>query len=266
MPSGPGSVGEPRDPHVSLRVSVVTAVLNRAATLPACLASVGEQTHPDVEHVLVDGGSTDGSVELIRNKPRPGAWVSEPDGGLYEAVNKGIGLATGDVIGVLGADDVYEDATVLARVAERFADPAVDAVYGDLRYVAGDPPRVVRTWVSGPYVPGAFRRGWMPPHPTFFARRELFARYGRHDTRLRIAADYELMLRFVERHGVRLTYLPAFLVRMRLGGVSNAPRNLVRKTREDLLAWRLNGLLGGRRAVLLKNLRKLPQLLGRATA
>lgn len=247
-------------------VSVVTAVLNRADTLPACLRSLGEQTHPDVEHVVIDGGSTDGSLELIRGKPRPGPWVSERDGGLYEAVNKGIARASGDVVGVLGADDVYAAPDALARVAACFADPAVEAIYGDLEYVRGEPPRVVRAWFSGSYQPGAFRRGWMPPHPTFFARRDLYARYGLHDTRLRIAADYELMLRFVERHGVRPVYLPGVLVRMQLGGTSNAPRNLLRKSREDVLAWRMNGLRGGRRAVLLKNLRKLPQLLGLATA
>lgn len=249
-----------------IKVSVVTAVLNRAPTLPACLESVAGQTHHEVEHVLIDGGSTDGSQALIADKTRPGYWVSERDGGLYEAVNKGVQHATGDVVGVLGADDVYARPDVLARIAAAFEDPAVEAVYGDLTYEAGEPLRVVRSWVSGEYRPGAFRRGWMPPHPTFFVRRALHERWGLYSTALRIAADYELMLRFVERHGVRPHYLPGVMVRMRVGGMSNAPLNLLRKSGEDVQAWRMNGLRGGRRAVLRKNLRKLPQLLGWATS
>ena len=245
-----------------MKVTVVTAVLNRARTLAECLASVAAQTHRDVEHVLIDGGSTDGSVELIRAKTVPGHWVSEPDAGLYAAINKGIAAATGDVIGILGADDVYASSDVLERVAAVLSRTGADACHGDLEYVSdADPGRLVRRWIAGPYVRGSMRFGWMPPHPTFFVRREQYQRLGTYDTRLRIAADYELLLRFIQRHRISLEYLPSVLVRMRTGGASNSPRNLARKTLEDWRAWRMNGLSGGTLAVVGKNLRKAPQLL-----
>ncbi len=247
-----------------MRLSVVTAVLNRIDTLQACLESVAGQTHPEVEHVLIDGGSTDGSVELLQRwADRLGHFVSEPDRGLYDAVNKGVAAATGDAIGILGADDVYATPATLAHVAQALERTGADSCYGDLLYVsASDPARVIRTWISGDYRPGAFRRGWMPPHPTFFVRREVYQRFGLYDTRFRIAADYELMLRLLERERITTCYLPEVVVRMRLGGTSNRGlRQLVRKSREDLRAWRQNGMRGGRRAVACKNLVKLPQFL-----
>ena len=246
-----------------MRVSVVTAVLNRASTLAECLASVRQQTHPSVEHVVVDGGSTDGSLELLRaHSAELGPWVSEPDRGLYDAVNKGIALASGDLVGVLGADDVYAHPRVLERVAAAVEATGADSCYGDLLYVRQDDPgRVVRTWVAGGYRRGAFRRGWMPPHPTFFLRRARYLEHGAYDTTFRIAADYELMLRLLEREGLTTTYVPEVLVRMRLGGASNRPADLARKSWEDWRAWRVNGLAGGVAAVALKNLTKLPQFL-----
>lgn len=246
----------------AVRISVITAVLNRARTLEACLKSVEEQTHADVEHVVMDGGSTDGSLEILRRKRTPGVCRSQPDGGAYEALNAGIAAATGDVIGVLGSDDVYAHPGVLSRVAAELESTRRDACYGDLVYVSdADPGRVVRTWRAGAYRPGSMRWGWMPPHPTLFVRRELLERLGGFERRLRIAADYELMLRLVHRHGIQPAYVPEVLVIMRTGGLSNAPGNLLRKTREDVEAWRMNGLRGARLAIAAKNLRKLPQVI-----
>ena len=247
-----------------MRITVVTAVLNGAATVAGCLRSVASQTHADVEHVVVDGGSRDGTRAIVERFPgRRGPFLSEPDRGLYDALNKGIRLATGEVVGVLGADDELAEPSVLSRVAGAMEDPSVDACYGDLVYVRrGDPSCTVRYWRAGERLPGAFRRGWMPPHPTFYARRALLEKAGGFDISFRIAADYELMLRLLERDGARTAYLPGVLVRMRLGGTSNRGlRNLLRKTREDRRAWTVNGLPGGTLAVLRKNLVKLPQFL-----
>lgn len=249
-----------------LRISVVTAVLNRASTLQECLDSVRSQTHPDVEHVVVDGGSTDGTVQLLENTdPRRVRWTSGKDGGLYEAVNKGIDLATGDVVGILGGDDVYAGPDTLARIAAAFDQPELASCYGDLVYVGDDGQRVVRSWVSSPFRPGRFLRGWMPPHPTFFVRRDVYARLGTYDTRFRIAADYELMLRYLERAAVSTRYLPEVIVRMRVGGTSNRWDNLLRKSAEDWVALLKNGYYArAPLTVMLKNVRKLPQLFGRS--
>jgi glycosyltransferase involved in cell wall biosynthesis len=190
--------------------------------------------------------------------------VSEPDSGIYYALNKGLALATGEVVGFLHADDVYANETVLARIAAAFASPgeggAVDAVYGDLDYVSRtDPARVVRHWRSRAFQPDLLRRGWMPPHPTLYLRRALYERHGVFDTRYRIAADYDLMLRMLSRLAGRAVYLPQVLVRMRLGGVSNRSlAKIARKTWEDYQALRGNGL-GGLGALAWKNLSKLPQ-------
>ena len=181
-------------------------------------------------------------------------------------MNKGIRAATGDVVAILNADDVYASTDVLAQVARAFTASGTDAVYGDLNYVAADDlSRVTRRWRSGAYSPGAFRRGWMPPHPALFVRRTCYKRWGMFNLSLRSAADYELMLRFIHRHGMTLTYLSETLVLMRAGGVSNASFNhRIRAHREDWKAWRMNGYHPSLFTMLAKPLRKLPQFLSRA--
>lgn len=245
---------------------MITAVFNRADTVAEALASVHSQSWPAVEHIVIDGGSTDGSMPLLQaHRAQLAALVSEPDKGIYDALNKGIRCATGDVVGFLHADDLYEAPESLAQVAAAFADPAVDAVYGDLVYVRhSDTAQVVRYWRAGPFVAGCLARGWMPPHPTFYVRRSVYERLGLFDTRFRIAADYESILRILGRGGVRPVYLPQVLVRMRLGGISNrSMRSMLMKSREDYAAMQINGI-GGINALLRKNLSKLPQFLNRA--
>jgi glycosyltransferase len=190
--------------------------------------------------------------------------VSEPDGGIYHALNKGMALASGDIIGLVHSDDFLAHEEVLARVAAAFADPAIDAVYGDLDYVAADDPtRVVRRWRSGAFDPGKLRRGWMPPHPALFIRRAVFETHGGYDTSYRIAADYEAILRWFGRGGVRAAYIPEVLVKMRLGGASNGSLGrILQKSREDYRALRSSGV-GGLGALAFKNLGKLPQLIVR---
>lgn len=243
-------------------VSVVTAVLNRAGTLGEALASVQAQQGVEVQHVVIDGASTDGSLQLLRaQRERIAVLVSERDEGIYHALNKGLALATGDIVGFLHSDDVFAHDRVLARVAAAFRDPAVDAVYGDLDYVTPDASRVLRRWRSGPYARSRLGRGWMPPHPAFFARRAVYERLGVFDTDFRIAADYDWLLRVLGSGEVQPAYLPEVLVKMRWGGASNRSlERLLRKSREDLQALRRHRI-GGIGALVLKNLSKLPQFL-----
>ncbi len=254
-----------------MKISVITATYNCRETIGDCLDSVVAQTHGDREHLVIDGASTDGTLALLQAR-RAGLadLVSEPDGGIYFGLNKGIARARGEVLGFLHGDDVFADAEVLARVAEAFADPGVMAVYGDLEYVSRtDPGRVVRHWRSRAFEPGLLRRGWMPPHPTLYLRRSVYARLGGFDTRYRIAADYDLMLRVLSQLPGRAVYLPRVLVRMRLGGESNRSLgSIARKSWEDYLALRRNGLgrpagLGAMGALAWKNLSKVPQILVR---
>lgn len=255
-----------------MRISVITVCFNAASTLKDAVESVLGQV-PDakapfeLEYIVVDGGSTDGTLELLAPyRERIATLISEPDQGLYDAMNKGVQAATGDVVAILNADDVYASSNVLARVAATFRDSGAEAVYGDLHYVpADDLTQVTRHWSAGAYTPGAFRRGWMPPHPALFVRRACYQRWGLFTLALRSAADYELMLRFIHRHGMSLAYLPKTLVLMRAGGVSNASlKHRIRAHREDWKAWRMNGYHPSPFTLLAKPLRKLPQFLSRA--
>ena len=251
---------------MSLHISVVTAVLNRASTLGDALRSVHSQNWPNVEHVVIDGGSTDGTLDILDDhKSRIAKCVSEPDHGIYDALNKGIRAASGDVIGFMHADDQYATPQALTHIARAFEDRAVEAVYGDLVYVRkADTSQVVRYWRAGEYNRAQLAHGWMPPHPTFYVRRDVYARHGAFDTSYRIAADYENMLRILWRGGVKATYVPEVLVRMRVGGLSNMSLiNVLHKSREDYAAMRQNGI-GGLQALLLKNVTKLPQFVTRA--
>ena len=245
------------------RITLITVCYNSAACIADTLRSVDAQTWPDIEHLIIDGASRDDTLRIVEAHPQPWRQVlSEPDRGIYDAMNKGLRLATGDLVGFLNADDFLADPEALHRLAR--AAEGQDAVYGDLVYVAEhDTRRVVRHWRSGPYAPARLAWGWMPPHPTFYARRELYAQWGGFDTRYRIAADYDLMMRLLTRAQARVAYVPEVLVRMRTGGASNRSlANLWRKSREDLHIMREHRL-GGLATLLLKNLVKLPQFLFR---
>lgn len=254
-----------------MRISVITVCFNAVTTVADAAKSVLNQTLSsdskfEMEYIIVDGGSTDGTLQALAPfRDHIATLISEPDRGLYDAMNKGIKASTGDVVAFLNADDVYASRDVLARVAATFRDKGGEAIYGDLHYVdAKDLTRVLRRWRSGKFRLGAFRRGWMPPHPTLFIKRDCFERWGLFTLALLSAADYELMLRFIHRHGMTLTYLPETLVLMRDGGVSNASlTHRLRAHREDWKAWRMNGYLPSPFTMLAKPLRKLPQFLSR---
>jgi glycosyltransferase involved in cell wall biosynthesis len=231
-----------------MRISVITACHNSASVLETALASVAAQRHPDIEHIVVDGASTDGTAARMRQwagtDDRRLHWVSEPDRGLYDALNKGIRMSTGKIVGLLHADDMFAADDVLARVAVAFDDPAVQCVFGDVRFVREpDLGRTVRYYCARAFRPWMLRFGFMPPHPSFFARRELFDRFGLYETDYRIAADYELLVRLFWRHRVRYRYLGFTVTRMRLGGVSTRSwhSNLV-LNREIVRGCRANGM------------------------
>ncbi|SMH55423.1 glycosyltransferase family 2 protein [Maritimibacter sp. HL-12] len=244
-----------------MRITIVTAVFNAQATVADAIGSVAAQSHPDLEHLVIDGGSTDGTLDAIRSCDCDRlALVSEPDDGIYDALNKGISRATGEVVGLVHADDFLAHRDVIKQVAEAFSDPEVDAVYGDLDYVAAsDSARIIRHWKAGAFRPARLKWGWMPPHPTLFLRRRVFEAHGLYDTGFRIAADYDAVLRYFGTGTLCAVYLPEVLVKMRVGGESN--RSLERiwtKSREDYAAIRRNRV-GGVPTLIAKNLSKLPQ-------
>lgn len=249
-----------------MKVSIITVVYNGVETIRDCIESVLGQTHPDLEYIVVDGKSTDGTVELVKSYgDRVARFLSEPDKGLYDAMNKGIGLATGEVIGFLNADDMYRHQDVVQHIVQRFAETGVDGVYSDMMYVdRNDLNKIKRYWASGTYKHGDFLWGWMPGHLSFFARKRVYEQYGTFRLDLKSAADYELMLRLIHKNRISLAYLHETTIVMREGGVSNANlTNRVRANQEDRLAWELNGLKPYFFTLTLKPLRKIVQLIHR---
>lgn len=244
-----------------MKISIITAVFNREKTIADAVVSVRNQLHDDVEHIVIDGASTDGTLEILRNNlDKSATLISESDSGIYYALNKGLDLATGDVVGVLHSDDYFADEQVLADVRLAFTDSDVDVVYGDLDYVSNaSHDKVVRHWVSGSYARKRLAWGWMPPHPTMFVRRRVIDMWGGFDTSFRIAADYDAILRYFGRGSVRAAYIPRVLVKMRVGGESNGSlAKIWLKTREDYRALRKNGV-GGLGALVWKNASKVRQ-------
>lgn len=247
---------------MSLKISIISVTYNSGLTLEQTIRSVLEQTYPDIEYIIIDGQSTDNTLAIIEKyRSRLALVVSEKDKGLYDALNKGIANATGDVIGFLHSDDFYTGPTVIENYAQLFLKDNPDAVYSDLYYVDKDATnKIVRRWKSGIYKPGAFLNGWMPPHPTFFVKRKLYDRFGKFNLDFKSAADYELMLRFIQKHKIRLSYLPEFTVNMRTGGKSNVSlQNRVNANLEDRRAWEVNGLKPRFYTLYMKPLRKIVQ-------
>ena len=250
-----------------MKISIITVAYNAEATIAEAVASVVSQRQDgfELEYIIVDGASTDETLAALEpHSDGIALIISEPDRGLYDAMNKGVAAATGDFIGILNADDTYAHNGVLAAVAARLEETGADALYGDLDYVAADGSgRVVRRWRSGEMGPRSFLRGWMPPHPTFFLARSMYTNHGVYSLELESAADYELMLRMLHKHGVSATYLPDVLVKMRTGGMSNASwGNRLRANSEDRRAWRMNGLRPMPWTLVMKPLRKLGQWMG----
>ncbi len=246
-----------------MKVSIITATFNSAATVLDTLKSVQSQTWQELEHIVVDGASIDDTLRLLEAGKHRGPFVSEPDKGIYDAMNKGIQMASGEIVGILNSDDVYANPTIIEKVVQLFEQTGADAVYGDLWYVdAADMQRVKRKWVAGSYSRESFLYGWMPPHPTFFVRKSVYAQYGSFNLDMYTAADYELMLRFLYKYQIPAAYLPEVMVKMRVGGASNQSlKNRLLANKGDRLAWKVNGLKPYWFTVTLKPIRKITQFI-----
>jgi glycosyltransferase len=246
-----------------MKITIITPAFNSAKTIADTVDSVKRQSYNGIEHIIVDGASRDETLAIVRKRSTQAIIISEPDNGIYDAMNKGIKQATGDLIGVLNSDDFYKNHEVIESVVEVFKARDCDALYGNLVYVdATHTDRVVRSWQAGEFQMGKFLNGWMPPHPTFFVKRECYEKYGTYDTELKSSADYELMLRFLYRYQLPVAYLPLCMVCMRTGGQSNASlKNRLQANREDRLAWKKNGLEPRFYTTWLKPIRKIPQFI-----
>lgn len=244
-----------------MTISIITATYNSAATIRDTLLCIANQQYPFIEHIVVDGASSDTTLNIVKQFPHVAKTVCEKDNGIYDAMNKGVQLATGDIVGILNSDDFYTGPTILSKVAAAFENPQVEAVYGDLQYVKSDNVQLItRTWKAGNYKKKNLYYGWMPPHPTFFVRRHIYEKCGVFNTTLRSAADYELMLRVLLKYDTRIQYIPEVLVKMRAGGMSNASvKNRLRANKEDVMAWKLNNLQPYFFTTWLKPLRKILQ-------
>ena len=228
-----------------LKASIITIVYNNVDTIADCMDSVIGQTYKNIEYIIIDGGSTDGTIDLIKKYGNKiSKFTSEPDHGIYYAMNKGISLATGDVIGFLNADDFYTDNSVIKKVVENFGSNSVDSCYGDIHYVKRNNISVItRNWKSGEFSIGKFKKGWFPPHPTFFVKRDIYNKFGNFNTSFKFSADVELMVRFLCNHNVSTCYIPKVLIKMRDNGESNKSySNIAKSVWECYKAMKVNGM------------------------
>ena len=244
-----------------MKVSIVTICFNSEETIKDALESVVAQTYPEIEYIIVDGNSNDNTLAIVNEfKDNIAKIISEKDKGIYDAMNKGVREATGDVIGILNSDDLYTNKHVVANMVKAMS--GADAVYADLVYVSReDTGQITRSWKAGAYKEGLFKKGWMPPHPTFFVRKECYDSFGLYSLELKSSADYELMLRFIHKYKIKINYFPHTIIKMRVGGQSNVSiKNRLSANREDRNAWKMNGLQPGI-ATIRKPLSKLSQFL-----
>lgn len=251
-----------------MKISIITATYNSAKTLEVCMDSVLNQTYKDIEYIFIDGNSTDETLSLIKSKAKSHSnisWISGPDTGIYDALNKGISKATGDVIGFVHSDDYLANDTIISRIADVFMSNKIDGVYGNLHYVQFENPDIiVRNWQSQSFKKSLLNRGWMPAHPTLFLKKAIYRSNGIFNLDYRIAADYDFILRIFNQPHLKFYYLSETITKMRVGGESNRSlKNLILKTKEDYKAARTNELPFPALVIGLKNLSKIPQWLSK---
>lgn len=248
-----------------MKISIITVVYNNEKTIKDAMQSVLGQTYKNIEYVIIDGKSNDNTVNLINGyKEKLGYFISENDNGLYDAMNKGINASTGDVIGILNSDDLYQDSAVIADVMEQFNnDPHLDILYGDLVYVKSDDTnKVVRNWKSKTYYKRFFENANVPPHPSLFVRSKVYKEVGVFDLNYKLAADYELMLRLFKKHNFKSKYFNRLIIKMRLGGATNQSfTNIINQNKEILKAWKKNGLRAPFYLMPLRIIKRLAQFI-----
>ena len=245
-----------------MKVSIITVTKNSDRHLADCISSVRRQNYKNIEHIVIDGLSTDKTLEIIRqNENFIDCWISEADRGMYDAINKGISLATGDIVGILNSDDMLASADAIRSIVDCFETTGTESVYGDLVYVdAESTQKVIRYWKGNSYKRYRFRYGWMPAHPTFYMKRELIEKYGLYENHYYTAADYEFMARYLFLHKVSAQYIDSMLVKMRCGGISNVTlKSRLRANRRDFLAMKRNKIPFSFIVSILKPLIKIPQ-------
>lgn len=248
-----------------MKVSVITTCYNRVTTIGDAIESVLAQDYPDIEYIVVDGASTDGSIDAVRCKMEDERWkksykfVSEPDHGMYEAINKGVRMATGDIIGLVHSDDMLYDNHVISDVVKKFNETGTDFVYGDGIFVnAKYTDRVVRYWKGGQYHRWKVRLGWLPLHPTCYIRREVMLREGMYDETYRIAADTELLVRYLYKVPLKVAYMKRLVIRMRMGGLSTDSDKRRQMWKEDVRLYKSHGF-APQLTKLMKMMWKVPQ-------
>ena len=243
-----------------MKVSIITIAYNSAETIEDTINSIVTQNYSNLEYIIIDGGSTDKTLSIVdKFKDSITTIISEPDKGIYDAMNKGVQNATGDIVGILNSDDIYANKKVVTHIVKAIGTK--DSIYADLMYVDRDnTDKVTRYWKSGKYRKGIFKSGWMPPHPTFFIKKSCYNQYGTYNLQLKSAADYELMLRMLHKHNISVAYLPEVITKMRVGGQSNATLvNRIKANKEDKLAWSINDLKPGPLTLIMKPVRKISQ-------
>jgi glycosyltransferase len=228
-----------------MKITLITVTYNSEKYLSHCIESVQSQTYKNIEHIIIDGKSTDNTISIIKKyESKIAHWVSESDKGMYDAINKGIALATGEVIGILNSDDMLVSPDVIESIVKTFEEENVDSVYGDLEYVDKEyTNRVFRVWKGKKYSRNLFKMGWMPGHPTFYIKKSLIEKHGMYENHYYTAADYEFMARYLYKHKISSFYLPKMIVKMRMGGASNKNLNQrIRANRRDYLAMKVNSI------------------------
>ncbi len=257
----------PVKPDGTQKVTIITVTYNSAAYLQDCINSVRSQNYPNIEYIIVDGKSTDGTMGIVRkNNEAVDYWISETDKGMYDAINKGMAVATGDIIGILNSDDVLDNENVITTIVNCFEKQGVDSIYGDLEFVdRNDVNKVMRIWKGQPFKRSRFRYGWMPAHPTFYIKRSLVEKFGAYENHYYSAADYEFMSRYLYLNKVSSCYIPELLVRMRMGGQSNVNiKQRLRANRRDYLAMKKNKIPFAFFVSILKPLIKVHQFVGKS--
>jgi len=245
----------------NIKISIITATFNCESTIEDTILSVLNQTHKNIEYIIIDGKSTDNTLKIIEKyKNNISKIISENDNGIYDALNKGIANASGNIIGFVHADDIFANNEVLEKICLAFAEKNIDAIYGDLQYVAKEnTEKIIRNWKSEQFEIKNIKKGWMPPHPTFYVKKEIYNNFGNFDTKYKISADYDLMMRFLWKHKISISYIPEVLVKMRVGGKSNSNfKNILQKMKEDYSTIRINKI-GGFFTIFYKNISKIPQ-------